>query len=186
MRASYEGEGEAAAGSCAADGSRAACGGGAPGALRPGNFHGVKGHAHYVSAISELHPSLPPDTVQSLVASEWYHPGLTARAVWCTQDCGAEFRLARQLDDRQEDIRREVESFWSHPDALAELKGVGSHTTQFDRLIAGNGTWVDVRLWRGRAFNRHLCEKHFRTICGIVEASPEVWSNPWSHVLLTC
>lgn len=152
---------------------------------RPGNFHGVKSHSYFVGAISEAHPSLPPESVQSIVASEWYHPGLTARAVWCTKDCGSEFPLARRLDANFEAIRHEVESFWSHPDAVKELGGVGSHTTQFDRLIAGNGTWVDVRLWRGRAFNKKLCERHFRVVCGIVEASPEVWSNPWSHVLLS-
>lgn len=152
---------------------------------RPGNFHGVKSHTYYVGAISEAHPSLPYDAVQSIVASEWYHPGLTAKAVWCTEDCGSQFSLARRLDANFDLIRAEVNAFWSHPDAAAELKGVGAHTTQFDRLISGNGTWVDVRLWRGRAFNRRLCERHFRVVCSIVEASPEVWTNPWSHVLLS-
>jgi len=152
---------------------------------RPGNFHGVKSHAYYVGAISEAHPSLPPASVQSIVASEWYHPGLTAKAVWCTRDCGSQFPVARRLDANFEAIQREVQAFWSHEDASREIEGVGSHTTPVDRLIAGNGTWVDVRLWRGRAFNKRLCERHFRVICGIVEASPEIWTNPWSHVLLS-
>lgn len=154
-------------------------------ASAPGNFHGVKSHSYYVSAISEAHPSLPYDAVQSIVASEWYHPGLTARSVWCVEGCGAQFPLANKLDANFEAIRDEISAFWEHPDALVSLAGVGSHTTQFDRLIAGNGTWVDVRLWRGRGFNRQLCERHFRTICSIVEASPEIWTNPWSHVLLS-
>eukprot|EP00913_Durusdinium_trenchii_P024046 g22584.t1 len=64
-------------------------------------------------------------------------------------------------------------------------KGVGAHTTSFDRLIAGNGTWQDVRLWRGRAFDRQLCDRYFRVTCSLVEASPEVWTNPWSHVLIS-
>jgi len=153
--------------------------------LRPGNFHGVKSHSYYVGAISEVHPSLPPDAVQSIVASEWYHPSLTAKAVWCTEECGKQFRLAQRLDANAVAIQEEVQSFWQHPDAAKYLAGVGSHTTQFDRLIAGNGTWVDVRLWRGRAFNKQLCEQHFRVVCALVEASPEVWTNPWSHVLLS-
>lgn len=193
MRAAYEdnnltticntsnGEGEAE-GSCA-DGLEVLPSGNA--ARRPGNFHGVKRHAYYVGAISEAHPSLPFDSVQSIVASEWYHPGLTAKSVWCVEKCGDEFPLAKKLDANFEAIHREIDTFWRHPDAFAELKGVGSHTTQFDKYIAGNGTWVDVRLWRGRAYNRRLCEKHFRVICGIVEASPEIWTNPWSHVLLS-
>jgi len=151
----------------------------------PGNFHGVKSHSYYVSAISEAHPTLPYDAVQSIVASEWYHPGLTAKSVWCDEGCGAEFPLAKQLDENFHAIQAEVQAFWEHPDALGQLKGVGSHTTQFDQMIAGNGTWVDVRLWRGRAFNKYLCERHFRTICSIVEASPEIWTNPWGHVLLS-
>mmetsp|Transcript_71057 Transcript_71057/g.137102 ORF Transcript_71057/g.137102 Transcript_71057/m.137102 type:complete len:455 (+) Transcript_71057:70-1434(+) len=153
--------------------------------FRPGNFHGVKSHSYYVGAISEAHPNLPPDAVQSIVASEWYHPSLTAKAVWCTEACGEQFRVARRLDANAEAIQQEVQSFWRHPDAAKYLAGVGAHTTQFDRLIAGNGTWVDVRLWRGRAFNKQLCEQHFRVICALVEASPEVWTNPWSHVLLS-
>eukprot|EP00928_Gymnodinium_smaydae_P057832 TRINITY_DN41059_c0_g1_i1.p1 TRINITY_DN41059_c0_g1~~TRINITY_DN41059_c0_g1_i1.p1 ORF type:complete len:428 (+),score=78.16 TRINITY_DN41059_c0_g1_i1:46-1284(+) len=152
---------------------------------RPGNFHGVKGHMYYVNAIMEAHPSFTSDQVHSIVASEWYHPGLTAKAVWCVDDCGEQFRLARRLDENAARITKEVMDFFAHPDAQAHLKGVGSHTTEFDRRISGNGTWVDVRLWRGRAFNRKLCEKHFRVICAVVETSPEVWTNPWSHVLLS-
>jgi len=152
---------------------------------RPGNFHGAKGHAYYVGAISEAHATFPPDVVQSIVASEWYHPGLTAKAVWCAEGCGGQFPLARRLDANYDAIRREVEAFVRDPEAATEFMSVGSHTTQFDQYIAGNGTWMDARLWRGRAFNRHLCERYFRVVCGIVEASPEVWTNPWSHVLLS-
>eukprot|EP00435_Cladocopium_sp_Y103_P029076 s1830_g7.t1 len=65
------------------------------------------------------------------------------------------------------------------------LRGVGSHTTSFDQLIKGNGSWQDLRLWRGRSFDRRLCERHFRVTCGVIEASPEVWTNPWSHVLIS-
>merc|ERR1712216_523046 len=68
---------------------------------------------------------------------------------------------------------------------MGELLGVGTHTTQFDKRIAGYGTWVDVSLFRGRAFNRKLCERHFRVVCALVEASPEIWTNPWGHVLLS-
>jgi len=152
---------------------------------RPGNYHGAKQHTWYVDAIEKAHPGYPRHVVESIVASEWYHPGLTARPVWCEDGCGKQFRLARLLDNNFEAIRREVADFWEHPDAAKELSGVGGHTTQFDKAIAGNGTWIDVRLFRGRAFNRRLCEQHFRVICSIVEASPEVWTNPWSHVLLS-
>merc|ERR1719324_2062958 len=88
----------------------------------PGNFHGVKSHSYYVSAISEAHPSFPYDAVQSIVASEWYHPGLTAKSVWCIEGCGANFPLARKLDQNAESIQAEVRAFWEHPDALAQLK----------------------------------------------------------------
>jgi len=190
MQSAYENRNRTASSSatCASDDSAlAACEGLASeeSSSPPGNFHGVKSHSYYVSAISEAHPAFPAQAVQSIVASEWYHPGLTAEAVWCTEGCGHKFPLARRLDENFEDIRREVERFWRSPDAAAELKGVGSHTTQFDKMIAGNGTWVDVRLWRGRAFNTRLCARHFRVICGLVEASPEIWTNPWSHVLLS-
>jgi hypothetical protein len=74
-----------------------------------------------------------------------------------SQGCGAKFRLAKKLEDNFELIRREINDFWQHPDSLRNLKGVGSHTTQFDRFLAGNGSWVDVRIWRGRSFNRDLC-----------------------------
>ena len=36
----------------------------------------------------------------------------------------------------------------------------------FDQLIKGNGSWQDLRLWRGRSFDRRLCERHFRVTCG--------------------
>jgi len=140
---------------------------------------------YYVNEISKKIPTLTRAAVESIVASEWYHPGLTANAVWCNGGCGDVFSLARRLEANFEAIRHEVDAFWRHSDSARELQGVGQHTTQFDKHIAGNGTWVDVRLWRGRAFNRHLCERHFRTVCAIVEASPEVWTNPWSHVLLS-
>uniref|UniRef100_A0A7S4PTA1 Aspartyl/asparaginy/proline hydroxylase domain-containing protein n=1 Tax=Alexandrium monilatum TaxID=311494 RepID=A0A7S4PTA1_9DINO len=186
MREAYEGGSGATANEFHEDQNASAAPRGTEARRRPGNFHGVKSHSYYVGAISEAHPSMPLQAVQSIVASEWYHPGLTAKAVWCTRDCGAAgFPLARRLDENFAAIRREVDAFWRDPAAAAELRGVGSHTTQFDRLIAGNGTWVDVRLWRGRAFNRRLCERHFRVICAIVEASPEIWTNPWSHVLLS-
>eukprot|EP00747_Dinoflagellata_sp_TGD_P034019 gnl/TRDRNA2_/TRDRNA2_136998_c0_seq1.p1 gnl/TRDRNA2_/TRDRNA2_136998_c0~~gnl/TRDRNA2_/TRDRNA2_136998_c0_seq1.p1 ORF type:complete len:430 (-),score=74.26 gnl/TRDRNA2_/TRDRNA2_136998_c0_seq1:12-1301(-) len=183
MHAAYEldNDNETSAAECSASGSPVC----ASSLRRPGNFHGVKAHAHFVTEILKVHPAFTFEQVQSIVASEWYHPGLTARAVWCTSNCGEQFPLARRLDENAEAIRAEVTAFWSHPDAAAELKGVGAHTTQFDKMIAGNGTWVDVRLWRGRAFNRRLCEKHFRTVCRLVEASPEVWTSPWSHVLLS-
>ena len=58
--------------------------------------------------------------------------------------------LARRLDESFVLIRDEVEAYFAHEDASRAFRGVGSHTTQFDKLIAGNGTWVDVRLWRGR------------------------------------
>lgn len=188
LAAAFGEEPGATSGECSAAGASeappATCAAGRA-ASRPGNFHGVKRYAHYVAAISDKIPSMPTQVVRSIVASEWYHPGLTARAVWCTDHCSERFPLARLLDKNFAAIRQEVSTFWAHPDAAKELKGVGKHTTEFDRLISGNGTWVDVRLWRGRAFNRRLCERHFRVVCGIVEASPEVWSNPWSHVLLS-
>eukprot|EP00971_Amphidinium_carterae_P242591 4816697-Amphidinium_carterae.1 len=152
---------------------------------RPGNFHSVKSHSFYVGAISDAHPLLPYNIVQSIVASEWYHPGLTAKALWCHEDCGLELPVAAKLEKHFVAIQSELQAFFSHEDAHQAFRGVGSHTTQFDRLIAGNGTWVDVRLWRGRFFNRHLCERHFRVTCSIVETMPEVWTNPWSHVLLS-
>eukprot|EP00927_Polykrikos_kofoidii_P065208 TRINITY_DN60998_c0_g1_i1.p1 TRINITY_DN60998_c0_g1~~TRINITY_DN60998_c0_g1_i1.p1 ORF type:complete len:425 (-),score=55.50 TRINITY_DN60998_c0_g1_i1:114-1388(-) len=152
---------------------------------RPGNFHGVKSFGVYVGAIADAHPQLSFDSAQSIVASEWYHPGLTATPVWCVENCGERFRLAKLLDANFDLVSKEVVAFFSHPDAALELKGVGKHTTQFDGRIAGNGTWVDVRLWRGRAYNKRLCERHFRAVCSIVEASPEIWTNPWSHVLLS-
>ena len=36
----------------------------------------------------------------------------------------------------------------------------------FDQLIKGNDSWQDLRLWRGRSFDRRLCERHFRVTCG--------------------
>eukprot|EP00439_Symbiodinium_sp_Y106_P069186 s843_g11.t2 len=150
---------------------------------RPGNLHSIKSHNYYVGAIREAHPRLSLPAVQSIVASEWYHPGLTAKGVWCVEGC--ELPLAQRFNAHFPAIQREVQRFWDHPDLEEHLKGVGTHTTRFDRLIAGNGTWVDVRLWRGRAFNKKLCERHFRVVCSLVEASPEIWTNPWSHVLLS-
>mmetsp|Transcript_30699 Transcript_30699/g.56098 ORF Transcript_30699/g.56098 Transcript_30699/m.56098 type:complete len:378 (-) Transcript_30699:3-1136(-) len=152
---------------------------------RPGNFHAVKSHTFYVGAISEAHPTLPYHVVQSIVASEWYHPGLTAKALWCYEDCGLQLPVAAKLEKNFAAIQAELKAFFMHDDSLQAFRGVGSHTTQFDRLIAGNGTWVDVRLWRGRFFDRHLCEHHFRTTCALVETMPEIWTNPWSHVLLS-
>eukprot|EP00746_Dinoflagellata_sp_MGD_P016312 gnl/MRDRNA2_/MRDRNA2_136765_c0_seq1.p1 gnl/MRDRNA2_/MRDRNA2_136765_c0~~gnl/MRDRNA2_/MRDRNA2_136765_c0_seq1.p1 ORF type:complete len:378 (-),score=55.65 gnl/MRDRNA2_/MRDRNA2_136765_c0_seq1:23-1156(-) len=154
---------------------------------RPGNYHSSKNHTYYVKAIGQNHRSLTFDMVQSIVASEWYHPGLTAKGVWCLEKCNVngQFPLTQLLESNFDTIRAEVNAFWKSDDAWNQLKGVGAHTTPFDKRIAGNGTWVDVRLWRGRAFNKRLCERYFRTICGIVEASPEIWTNPWSHVLLS-
>lgn len=185
MKAAYEGDNDTAIQATACPGKNGEGSEKCAMSVRPGNFHGVKSHSYYVGAISEAHTSLPFSAVQSIVASEWYHPGLTAKAVWCVEDCGSQFSVAHRLDANFDAIHREVKRFWNSPDAAAELAGVGSHTTQFDRLIAGNGTWVDVRLWRGRAFNKRLCERYFRVICSIVEASPEIWTNPWSHVLLS-
>eukprot|EP00746_Dinoflagellata_sp_MGD_P001381 gnl/MRDRNA2_/MRDRNA2_102590_c0_seq1.p1 gnl/MRDRNA2_/MRDRNA2_102590_c0~~gnl/MRDRNA2_/MRDRNA2_102590_c0_seq1.p1 ORF type:complete len:430 (+),score=67.35 gnl/MRDRNA2_/MRDRNA2_102590_c0_seq1:62-1291(+) len=157
----------------------------APGAARPGNFHYGKDNGYFVNAIMANHRHWTRDVVQSIVAAEWYHPGLTARSLWCNQNCGAQFPTAKLLDSNYEAIKKEVNEFWASPEAAIQLKGVGLHTSQFDKTIAGNGTWIDVRLWRGRAFNKHLCERYFRTICGIVEASPDIWTNPFSHVLLS-
>eukprot|EP00434_Breviolum_minutum_P013038 symbB.v1.2.011486.t1/scaffold766.1/size164214/11 len=153
---------------------------------RPANLHEIKSHAYYVGgardgAIRKLH-SFPAQAVQSIVASEWYHPGLTAKPVWCVDSC--ELPLAQRLNRHFPALQKELQHFWS-TEAKEHLKGVGSHTTSFDQLIAGNGTWQDVRLWRGRAFDRRLCERFFRVTCSLIEASPEVWTNPWSHVLIS-
>ncbi|CAJ1408267.1 unnamed protein product [Effrenium voratum] len=151
---------------------------------RPGNLHGIKSHAYYVGAIRSAHRNVFAESaLQSIVASEWYHPGLTAKPVWCVENCA--LPLARRLDAHAAALSAELRRFWAHADLKDHLKGVGEHTTGFDRLIAGNGTWVDVRLWRGRAFHRELCRRHFRVTCSLIEASPEVWTNPWSHVLIS-
>ncbi|CAK8994013.1 unnamed protein product [Durusdinium trenchii] len=150
---------------------------------RPGNLHDIKSHAYYVGAIRKLH-AFPVQVVQSLVASEWYHPGLTSRPVWCLDSC--DLPLAQRLNAHFGAVSKELLHFWSLKHELKDhLRGVGAHTTSFDRLIAGNGTWQDVRLWRGRAFDRQLCDRYFRVTCSLVEASPEVWTNPWSHVLIS-
>ena len=103
--------------------------------------------------------------------------------MWCLDSC--ELPLARRLNAHFDSISKEMRHFWYSEDSKAYLKGVGAHTTSFDELIKGNGSWQDIRLWRGRGFNHRLCERFFRVTCGLIEASPEVWTNPWSHVLIS-
>merc|ERR1719428_1283009 len=55
-----------------------------------------------------------------------------------------------------------------------------------DKEIGGNGTWADLRLFRGRGYHKDMCRRHFPKTCKLViEHAPEVWTNPWSHVLLS-
>merc|ERR1719265_671777 len=56
---------------------------------------------------------------------------------------------------------------------------------KLDEGIKGNGTWADVRIWRGRSYNKKLCAEHFPVTCEVVQSMPEIWTNPHSHVLLS-
>merc|ERR1711957_917596 len=153
--------------------------------VSPGNFHGMRDLKNGLRNLKKLHPEMSKATVRAIIVSEWYHAGLTAKALWCQDDCREEFPVARLLDDNFAAIRAEVVAFLERRDSQARFSAVGTNTASADQLLAGNGSWKDVTLWRGRAFHKELCSKHFPKLCGVVTRLPEIWTSPWSHVMLS-